>query len=258
MKKTEYAIGIFVFVGLILLGTMIIAFGNYQYKGRQYVIYAVFNYVSGVVVGAPVRYAGVDCGKVTKADVFEADNGATKVRLTLSIDEKIKIKKDSEGVINSLGIIGEKYVEIFPGTPEAPMIKPQEEIIGIDPVAIESVMAKAQEVLSRLEEALSSVNDVLSSETKQDIKATIVNFKNFGADIDSVTKKAEQIINKINTGEGTFGKLIYAQDLHDELLALIKGIKENGIFYKSKSVAKDVKSGMVVSEPKQKSFGPRK
>jgi len=258
MKKTEYAIGIFVFVGLILLGTMIIAFGNYQYRGTQYVVYAVFNYVSGVVEGAPVRYAGVGAGKVTKSEIFLTDNGATKVKLTLSIDEKIKIKKDSEAVINSLGIIGEKYVEIFPGTPESPMIQPNEAITGVDPVAIESVMSKAQQVLIKLEQALSSVNDILSPETKQDIRSTITNFKNFGADIDNVTKKAEQIVNKINTGEGTIGKLIYAQDLHDELLALIKGFKEHGIFYKAKPASKGEKSEMPVSSPKQKGFGPRK
>jgi hypothetical protein len=109
-----------------------------------------------------------------------------------------------------------------------------------------------------LDKALVSVNDVLSAETKQDIKSTITNFKNFGLDIDNVTKKAEQIINKINSGEGTVGKLIYAQELHDELLALIKGIKEHGIFYKAKGELKGTKKMEAEVESKQKGFGPRK
>lgn len=253
-KRIELSIGIFVFIGLILLGVMIIGFGNYEYLGRQYVIYAIFNYISGVVEGAPVRYAGVDVGKVGKATIFETIEGNTKVRLALNINEGISIKIDSEAVINSLGIIGEKYVELFPGSPGASLVKRGGEIQGIDPVALETVMAKAQRVLTKLEDALSSVNNVLTAETQSDIKATISNFKKFGRDIDRLTKKTELIVNKINQGEGTIGKLIYAQELHDELLSLIKGIKEHGIFYKARDVAKVAKE----VEAKKKQFGPRK
>lgn len=253
MKRIEITIGIFVLIGLVLLGIMIVGFGDYQYVGRRYVIYAVFNYISGVVEGAPVRYAGVDVGKVLKPTIFEMPDGATKVRLGLSINEGISIKNDSEALINSLGIIGEKYVELFPGSKDAPMLKPGEELHGIDPVALETVMSKAQGVLTKLEDALSSVNNVLTGETQQDIKATIVNFKKFGRDIDRLTKKTELIINKINKGEGTVGKLIYAQELHDELLSLIKGIREHGIFYKEKEARKEVKKA-----EERKQFGPRK
>lgn len=253
-KRIELSIGIFVFVGLILLGIMIIGFGDYEYMGRRYVIYAVFNYISGVVEGAPVRYAGVDVGKVLEAIIFETVDGHTKVRLGLGINEGVKVKRDSEAVINSLGIIGEKYVELFPGSPGAVAVEPEGEIQGVDPIALESVMAKAQSVLVKLEDALSSVNNVLTAETQQDIKATIVNFKKFGRDIDRLTKKTELIINKINKGEGTIGRLIYAQELHDELLALIKGIREHGVFYKAKDERKELKK----AETGQKGFGPRK
>lgn len=239
-KRIEVYIGIFVLIALILLGIMIISFGQYEYLGKQYVIHAVFNFISGVVEGAPVRYAGVDVGKVIKADLFEADNGNTQVRLTLRIKEGVRIKNDSEAVINSLGIIGEKYVELFPGSPGAPVLKEDEELYGVDPVALEMVMAQAYKVLSGLEGTLSSVNEVLTQETKTDIKDTITNFKKFGRDVDRLTKKIEIIINKINTGEGTIGKLVYAQELHDELLALIKGIKKHGIFYKAKDQRKEV------------------
>lgn len=254
MKKTEFAIGMFVFVALLLLAVMIIGFGNYQYLGKQYVIYAIFNYVSGVVEGAPVRYAGVDVGKVSKATIYETSEGLTKVKLSLRINEEFKIKNDSEAVINSLGIIGEKYVELFPGSAHAPFIEYSGELQGIDPIAIETVMSTAQKALLKLETALGSVNDILSDETKKDIRATIVNFKNFGGDIDRLTKKISLIVNKINTGQGTIGKLIYAQELHDELLGLIKGIKEHGIFYKAKDQVKEAKK----AEKTEKGFGPRK
>lgn len=253
-RKIELSIGIFVLIGLILLAVMIIGFGDYQYVGERYTIYAIFNYISGVVEGAPVRYAGVDVGKVLKPVILVTEDGHTKVRLGLGINKSVGVKKDSEAVINSLGIIGEKYVELFPGSPGAPMLKPGDEIQGIDPIALEAVMSSAQRVLTKLDGALSSISNVLGGETQANIKTTIVNFRNFGRDIDRLSKKVELIINKINRGEGTIGKLIYAQELHDELLALIKGIKEHGIFYKAKDEAKEVKK----AETAEKGFGPRK
>ncbi len=234
-KKFEFYIGVFVLVGLILVGVMIVGFSDYQYMGEQYMVHAIFNYISGVVEGAPVRYAGVDVGKVTKISIFEDTNANTQVNVTLGIKEGVRIKKDSEAVINSLGIIGEKYIEIFPGTPEAGALNPGDEILGIDPIALETVMNTAQSVLSKLEDALSSVNKVLSTDTQEDIKVTIKNFRKAGEDIDRLSNKIELVINKINQGEGTVGKLIYAQELHDELLALIKGLREHGLFYKAKS-----------------------
>lgn len=251
-KRIEIYIGSFVLIALIILAVMVISFGQYEYFGKQYVIHAIFNFISGVVEGAPVRYAGVDVGRVVKASLFESENGNTQVRLTLGIKEGVRIKSDSEAVINSLGIIGEKYVELFPGSPDASILKPDEEIHGVDPVALEMVMAKAHKVLGGLENALASVNEVLAGDTKTDIKDTIVNFKKFGRDVDRLTKKIEIIVNKINSGEGTVGKLIYAQELHDELLALIKGIREHGIFYKAKSERKEIQKAR-----ERKKFGTR-
>jgi len=257
-RKMELSIGAFVAVGLVLLAVMIINFRDKQYLGKQYFIYALFNYIGGVVEGAPVRYAGVDVGKVTKSEVFENDAGLTKVKLTLAIKEGIAIKKDSQAGINSLGIIGEKYVEISPGTSAAGVISPKETLIGTDPVAIEAVMVNAQKALKRLEESLTAVNNILTVDTQADVKATIVNFKNFGADVDRLTNKIEQVVDQINKGDGTLGKLIYAQELHDELLALIKGIREHGIFYKAKDSEDKVKSGKDDKSAKKQSFGSRK
>ncbi len=255
-KRIELILGIFVFIGLAILVIMIIGLGDYQYAGKKYEIYAVFNYISGVVEGAPVRYAGVDVGKVMKAKLFETPEGNVKIRLGLGINEGVSIRKDSEAVINSLGIIGEKYVEIFPGADNTGALPSGGEIAGIDPVALENVMSRVQEVMGRLEAALGSVNKILSDDTQKDIKTTIVNFRNFGANMDRLTNKAEQIIDKINTTEGTVGQLIYAQELYDELLALIKGIRENGIFYKAKKSQSKLPQEKEVTRKQQ--FGPRR
>lgn len=256
MKNRELSIGIFVFVALILLAAMIIGFRDSQYIGKQYHISAVFNYVTGVVVGAPVRYAGVDVGRVAKADVYETEDGETKVRLTLAINYEVKIKNDSPALISSLGIIGEKYVEISPGTKGAPKIEAGGELVGVDPIAIETVMANAQRAMKKLEDAFTAVNNILTEDTQKNVQAAVVNFKNFSGDMDALTKKIEVVVDKINKGEGTLGKLIYAQDLHDELLALIKGIREHGIFYKSKDTADVIKKEGTASS--KQSFGTRK
>lgn len=234
-RKMEISVGFFVLVAFILLGVMIVGFSNSKYIGDKYVVNAIFNYVSGVVQGAPVRYAGVDVGSVLEIVLFEDPQGFTKVRLQLGIQEGVGIKKDSMALVNSLGIIGEKYIEILPGTPEAGILNPNDEVQGVDPVALEMVMSKANDALGHLKSSLKAINNILSEETQENVKTTIRNFKDAGANVDRLAKKIELVVDKINKGDGTVGKLIYAQELHDELLALIKGLREHGLFYKDKS-----------------------
>jgi len=251
-KKIEIYVGIFVFIGLIMLAVMIIGFGRQKYSGRHYIIYSVFNFVSGIIKDAPVRYAGVDVGRVMNIVLFENKDQLTKVRIKLAIKQGAKIKKGSKAFINSLGMVGEKYIEILPGRNETSILKPGDTIYSIDPIAIEDIMLTLKKVLNGLESTLVSVNHIINAEAQDNIKASIVNIKEFSMDADKLAKKLNSIVNQINNDKSTVGKLIYSQDLYNELLGLIKGLREHGIFYKNK--VKDTKKKRIKSK---RNFSPR-
>ena len=118
----EVKIGLFVFIAIILLTIITFSIGDFLFKSG-YNIDVIFSFANGVQNSAPVRLAGIEVGEVKEAAVFKDQEGKTKVRLKLWLTSDANIENDSKVCINTLGLIGEKYVEIIPGTPGRDFLK---------------------------------------------------------------------------------------------------------------------------------------
>lgn len=195
--KLELKVGIFVFVGLIILVLFILSIGGLKTWSSGYRINLNFNFVNGVKVGAPVRFAGVDVGEVKKVRLeFIPQENRSKVYLEVWIRNIIKIPVDSTVWVNTLGLLGEKYVEIIPGTDYANCLKIDESLVGIDPLPIHQLFKNAESILSNLDEGIA----------------------------------------KIKNKEGSLGKLIYSDAIYNELEALVTDVRKNPwkLFIKTK------------------------
>jgi len=108
----EIKVGLFVLVGLVLLAYMSIKITKYGIRmKRGYEISAIFDSVSGLVKDAPVEMAGVEVGRVK--DISLKDGQA---RVDIIMDPSVHLKKDSQALIRTKGVLGDKFVEILPGT----------------------------------------------------------------------------------------------------------------------------------------------
>ena len=87
-----------------------------EHKGsdKHYPVRAVFGRTDGLSVGDTVRMAGLDVGRVTKANL----DGRFHAVLTLEIKDNVKIPDDSSASIVSVGVLGPKYIEIDAGGSE--------------------------------------------------------------------------------------------------------------------------------------------
>ena len=116
MKKIdiETAVGFFLLIGIFSLAYISVKLGRLEVFGSKgYIIYAEFDQVGGLKPGASVEIAGVSIGKVTaiKLDKYQA-------RLTIEINEGVKLQDDSIASIKTQGLIGEKFVQVTPGGSE--------------------------------------------------------------------------------------------------------------------------------------------
>ena len=87
---------------------------SHQDNGHYYQLYARFNRTDGLLVGNLVRLAGMDIGRVVKAEL----DSNFKAILTLEVNEQIQLPDDSSAAIVSSAIMGPKYIEIEPGGSE--------------------------------------------------------------------------------------------------------------------------------------------
>jgi len=162
MKPIEFEIkiGLFVFVGLILLTVITFSIGDFFFK-PGYNIEVVLNFANGVQESAPVRLAGIEVGEVKDASVFKNEEGDTMVKLKLWLTNEARVEEDSKVLINTLGLIGEKYVEIVPGTPGSPLLKNGATIKGVSSVSVEQMTKKGYEIALKLEKVVDSLDAIL-------------------------------------------------------------------------------------------------
>lgn len=195
-SKLEMKVGIFVFFGLVVLVVFILSIGGFKSWSSGKYFRFNFNFINGVKIGAPVRFAGVDVGQVKKINFIFLPEGKTKVEITGWVEDRAKIPVDSTVWVNTLGLLGEKYIEIMPGKDTVNFLSAGQALDGVDPIAMHEV----ERVLIK---------------TASDIDETMA---------------------KIKSGEGTIGKLIFDETVYNELEALIKDVRKHPwkLFWKTK------------------------
>jgi phospholipid/cholesterol/gamma-HCH transport system substrate-binding protein len=110
--RTEMIVGLFVLVGIACLGYLAIKLGKLEVFGASgYTVVADFPSVAGLKVGDPVEIAGVKVGRVEALGLSEDD----RARLTLRINDGVKLQEDVIGSVRARGLIGDKFVLITPG-----------------------------------------------------------------------------------------------------------------------------------------------
>ena len=183
----EVKVGIVVAVAIVILifSAFIVEKGEVRgFRTKEYTIKVIFNFVGGLKETAPVRLAGVKVGQVERIRFIQEP--ATKVEATISLKETIRLREDAQFSITVVGLLGEKYIEITPGSLDAPVIKPGTILVGKDAVDTSKVLSKAGEAM-------------------EDLRG---------------------IISSIRGGKGTVGKLVIDEELYDNLNAMVKNLRE--------------------------------
>lgn len=195
--KLEMKLGFFVLIGLIILAAFVLSIGSFKTWTSGYRISFIFNFANGIKIGAPVRFAGIDSGVVKEIKFsFAPEERKTKIQVTCWVSRNVRIPCDSTIWVNTLGLLGEKYIEIMPGEDYDNCLKENQSMVGVDPLAMHELVRAGKDIVDNLEAS----------------------------------------IEKINKKEGTIGKLLYDDQIYNEIVALVVDLRKNPwkIFWKTK------------------------
>jgi len=164
-SNLEFKVGLFVLISLVGLIMFIFSVSDFSVLDKGKSIRVVFGFANGLKKNAPVRIAGVDEGTVKSINLFfDRADRKTKVEVDLWIKKETRIPNDSTVTVNQLGMMGEKYIEIFPGTDTQNFFKEGQVYRGKDPIAQSAISERILEVSDQLESTISGVNRLLSDE----------------------------------------------------------------------------------------------
>ena len=135
-----------------------------------------YNFAGGIEVGSPVRVMGIKVGKVKKIHFMPnlkmPDGEEVKLEITISIDKDAweTIRTDSRFYINLAGVIGEKFLEITPGSTASLALQPGTLVRGEDPPRIDQLISQsyglAGKVIDMIEKNEGSVVNIIDTINK--------------------------------------------------------------------------------------------
>ncbi|MEE8319864.1 MAG: MlaD family protein, partial [bacterium] len=176
---TEARLGLVIMTAFLIFiwGTMKV---THIGEARGYDINAVFENASGLETNAPVRMVGVGVGRVKS--IFIRDR---KAFVTMTINEDVRIDRDASFAIRSQGILGDKYVEIQPGSSERVYKSGDTAVTTKMPVDLESLMESLQSAGESLTKILSSLEKVVASdEGERSLAEILENTRKLSANLD--------------------------------------------------------------------------
>ena len=124
--KVETKVGLLFVVAVAMVAAFAYYLGVLNPFSASNTVQLGYNFAGGIEVGSKVRVMGIEVGKITAIDFdpnLKMPNGEeVKLRVTATISKKAwpAVRKDSRFFINLAGVIGEKYLEVSPGTNASP------------------------------------------------------------------------------------------------------------------------------------------
>jgi len=222
-RRLSLIVGAFVVMTLVVIGFVLLSLGSGSGLLRpRYRLVTYFENVQGLVAGAPVRLVGKDVGTVEFVTFAPLEGERPPVRVVLQVDASVqdRIRSDSVTSIGTIGLLGDKYVEISMGTISGRVLQEGDEVASISPVDLNVAVVRGTQAIDNIATLTENVNRVVEE---------------FGESMggrkmaESFTAMSE-MVQEVQRGEGLLHSLIYDSyegggvESIEHSLAILEGI----------------------------------
>jgi phospholipid/cholesterol/gamma-HCH transport system substrate-binding protein len=223
-QKYETIVGLFVVASLAALLIMVLIIAQQEGLWQDYVEYqAVFNNIRGLKKGSEVRLSGVNVGSVTKTTV--RSDGRVLVSFEVLEKYKDQIHHDGVATIGSIGLLGDRSLDLSPGSPAKPSLPPGGMIAAEEPIDFQDILAKAHPSLDSIQKAFDNLTKIT-----EDIAASkgtlglLVNDPKLYQQTLKTVDDARIFTESLNKGKGALGMIVHDPKLKANLRETLKDI----------------------------------
>ncbi len=228
----EFKLGAFILAVSASLAFLVLTFGEiplFRPKTKNYTVY--FRDVGGLSRGAEVRVAGIRAGRVEEVVLENA-----RVRVVFSVEEGVKLFRDARATIGTLGLMGDKYLAISPGSPVRGELKEGSTLSASEEVADTDILIRELTETARSFKLVAQNLNSLLVQNRESISRTIENlneltatlkelFQNNQRNLEELISQMSQLSRSLNK---TLPEAIASIDkLADELTLIASENREN-------------------------------
>jgi phospholipid/cholesterol/gamma-HCH transport system substrate-binding protein len=259
-RGLEFKVGAFVFVGLAMLGALVVQFGRLGEGFKTYYPLTVrFTDASGLLKGSDVLLAGAKIGKVAGGPRMVREGQGVDV--PLKIYDYIKVPEGSKFTVGSSGLLGDRFVNVVipPGQPKA-FLAPNTHISGARETGIDDLTRGGGALVNDLRTTVQKLNqDTLSSQNMENLKSsmehlnqatgalaesskkldgvieqadsTMASAKKAADNLQSAIADTHKVLRSATQGKGLVATLLNDPALATDLHALISNLRAHGVLF---------------------------
>jgi phospholipid/cholesterol/gamma-HCH transport system substrate-binding protein len=201
-RRLPLVVGGFVIASLALLGLVVLSFTQESgFLRPRYRLVTYFHNVQGLTSGAPVRLVGKDVGLVEFVTFAPLEGDLPPVRVVMQIDDAVRdrVRSDSVASIGTIGLLGDKYVELAMGTPEGRVLEEGEQLPSVSPLDLNEVVVRGTEAIDHVATLATNVNRVVEEFGR----------RMGGAHVAEAMEAVTEIAREVRHGDGLLHSLIY-------------------------------------------------
>jgi phospholipid/cholesterol/gamma-HCH transport system substrate-binding protein len=163
MPNRYLVVGIFIVTGLTLFALGIFLVGSrHEAFSHHMLLYTEFGNLDSVTKGSKVQVSGMDAGQVSKIDVPNSPNG--RFRVQMRVDERFHglIRSDSFVTVDTEGVVGDTFLTIHMGSPNAPIAQADSLLPSRPPVNVSDLLTHGLGVMNDADTTLKQVGGKLN------------------------------------------------------------------------------------------------
>lgn len=222
LKWSQVKIGLVVSVALAMMIITIMNMSHgLNFISRQSELHALVDHTQGLKVGGPVRLNGVDVGNVRAIGIAKDSNA---VEIVFSIQRSVvsHLHDDAAVTIRPLGLLGDKYLDLSPGSATKPPLPFNQILHGQAGTDFTGLASGAENTLERLNAAIGDLQRILAKVSegqgtagKLFIDASLYErSQRVMEKLETVSEKSIGVLSKVERGEGTVGQLVSNEEFY--------------------------------------------
>jgi phospholipid/cholesterol/gamma-HCH transport system substrate-binding protein len=219
LRWSKLRAGLIITIALLLLFFTVFFAGSIDKIFSPTVqIRASISDVRGLRQGAPVWISGVEVGSVT--DIALTPGSGTIVTMSLRRNALKFVRSDSVASVLTLGLLGDKYIELSSGSQQSPVVHPGEMIEGATPIEMKDIMETGAMSIKKMNDFIEKLGRLVTKvETSKGTLAKFLEDPSLYNNLKETTKSLSRIADDISNSRGSLGMLIKDRSLYDRLSA---------------------------------------
>jgi phospholipid/cholesterol/gamma-HCH transport system substrate-binding protein len=174
-------------------------------RGREY--QAAFRSVAGLNPGDEVRYGGLPVGSVTSIDIDSTD--ATRIVVHFRIRKRVPIRVDTRAAITQVGLLGEPYLNLRAGAPDAPLLAVGGTVQTEENLSFQDAMTQLARFFEHTDTIFGGLQRFAATNPWDRLDRTITHFDQL---VTTASRSSDRVMTRLDTASEQISRVLAHTD----------------------------------------------